>query len=109
MFQQSVLNVVGRHLLVTNHLEDTSLVELVGYEVLIVASGGLHLRIGIDSTLQQQSGSYGHIEVVHVDIALQCGQRIVGTITAYGTFQTERALAVFLAVAQDTGCYGTTL
>ena len=109
MLQQGCLNVVGRILLAPNHIEDTGLIELIGHEVLIFASCGHHIRIGIDGTLQQHGGSYGHEELIHGDIALQRGQRVVWTVTAYGTFQSERGLIVILTVAQHTSRDGTTL
>lgn len=89
VLEQSGLNIVGGHLLALNHIEDTSIVELIGDEVLIDATCGLHLRVGIDGALEQHGGSHGHVEFIHRDVALQRGQRIVRTITAYGTLQSE--------------------
>ena len=89
MVEQCCLNIVGSRLLVPDHIEDTSLEEFVGHEVLIFAAKGHHVGVGVDGTLQQQCRSHGHIELVHRDIALQCCQRIVRTVTAYGTLQAE--------------------
>ena len=109
ILQERCLDVVGRLLLALNHIKDVGGVELLGDKVLIDTTQTFHLLVGVDHALQQQCGGYGHIELVHRDVALQRGQRVVGTVAADGTFDAQTVFVMLLAIAQHTSGNGTAL
>ena len=85
VFEQLGLNFINGKRLVLYPVEDACVIEFVGHELLVGAAQCLQLLVGIYHTLDHQCGGYWHVETVVLEILIQCGLRIVGSIAADST------------------------
>ena len=85
---ESLLNVVGAQALVADPAGDAR-VEEVGAEVLVDGVLAGHVGVGVAHALDDERCHDGHAEAVVVDVLLQGGHGVVGSVAADGACQPQ--------------------
>ena len=107
--QQEAVDIIRRAFFLGKDVKDFRIHKGRGGKIGIGAAEGLHFRIGIHKTFEEERSGYRHEKFIVLDVLLHRFQGVIGTVPANGANQVQAVQLVFLIVADGAGGDGSAL